>query len=60
MIGAVGAMTGVGGVNLTSTCDVFTQPAALVPVTVYTVFTVGLALTVAPVVALNPADGDHE
>jgi len=35
------------------------QPAALVPVTVYVVVTPGLAITVAPVVPLNPVAGAH-
>jgi hypothetical protein len=39
---------------------VFVHPLELVPVTVYAVVVVGLAITVAPVVAFNPADGDHE
>lgn len=30
-----------------------------VPVTVYTVVAVGLAMTVVPVVALSPVPGDH-
>jgi hypothetical protein len=33
------------------------QPEPFVPVTVYTVVTVGVAVTVAPVVALKVADG---
>ena len=37
-----------------------TQPNALVPVIVYVVVVVGLAVTVVPVVALNPVAGDHE
>lgn len=35
------------------------QPAAFVPVTVYTVVTVGDAVTDAPVDALSPDVGDH-
>lgn len=38
---------------------VFIQPLALVPATVYTVVTVGEAITVAPVVTFNPAAGDQ-
>jgi hypothetical protein len=36
-----------------------TQPNAEVPVIVYTVVVVGAAVTVAPVVALNPVAGDQ-
>ena len=36
------------------------QPLALVPVTVYVVELPGVAVTVAPVVALNPVEGVHE
>ena len=39
---------------------VFTQPLALVPLTVYVVVTVGEAVTFAPVVTLRPVDGDQE
>ena len=50
----------VGNVfTVTATVFVFTHPFALVPVTVYVVVTVGLATTVAPVLALNPLVGDH-
>lgn len=38
---------------------VLLQPAALVPVTVYVILLVGLAVTVAPVVAESPVAGDH-
>ena len=38
---------------VTVTGSVLTQPAALVPVTVYTVVAPGVQLTVAPVVALK-------
>lgn len=37
-----------------------TQPAALIPVTVYVAVAVPENVTVAPVDALRPADGDHE
>ena len=37
--------------------DVFEQPLASVPVTVYVVAADGMAFTVAPVVALRPVDG---
>ena len=46
--------------TVTVTVAVAVQPAALVPVTVYVVVTVGDALIVAPVVALRPVAGDHE
>ena len=39
---------------------VLTQPAALVPVTVYDVVAVGLAVIVVPVVAERPVDGAQE
>jgi len=39
--------------------SVFVQPPAPVPVTVYVVVTVGLAVTFVPIVALNPAAGDQ-
>ncbi len=35
------------------------EPHVPVPLTVYVVVTAGVATTVAPVVALNPAAGDH-
>jgi len=35
------------------------HPAALVPVIVYVVVVVGLAVTLVPVVALNPVAGDQ-
>jgi hypothetical protein len=43
--------------TVTVTVAVFVQPFALVPVTVYVVVAVGDAVTVAPVVALNPVAG---
>jgi hypothetical protein len=39
--------------------EVFTQPAALVPVTVYVVVEPTLHVTVAPVEALRPVAGDQ-
>ncbi len=39
--------------------DVPIQPEPSVPDTVYTVVTVGVAVTVAPVVALSPAEGNQ-
>ena len=50
-------MTG-GGFTVTVTCAVAVHPF-LVPVTVYVVVLVGVAVTLAPVVALNPVAGDH-
>lgn len=51
-------ITGVG-FTVTVAVVVPTQPAALVPVMVYVVVAVGLAVTPAPVVALSPVAGDH-
>jgi hypothetical protein len=45
--------------TVTVTAAVLLQPAALVPVTVYVIVDVGLAVTLAPVVADNPVDGDQ-
>lgn len=47
------------GFTDTETVAVFTQPVALVPVTVYVVEVVGVAFTLTPVVALNVAEGVH-
>ena len=49
------------GLGLTVTVKAFVeeQPLEFVPVTVYVVVTVGLAVTIAPVVALRFADGDQ-
>ena len=38
---------------------VLVQPEELVPVTMYVTVLPGLAVTLAPVVALNPVAGDH-
>lgn len=54
-----GTLTIGNGFTVTVTVPVFTHPAALVPVIVYVVVAVGLAVTLAPVVALNPVAGDH-
>jgi hypothetical protein len=54
VIVALGAFT-----TVTVTWSVFTQPFASVPVTVYVVVAVGLAVTAAVFVALKPVDGDH-
>jgi len=45
--------------TFTVTLVVVEHPAAEVPVTAYIVVAVGLALTVAPVVVLNPVEGDQ-
>ncbi len=46
------------GFTFTVTCAVFEQPP-LVPVTMYVVVELGFAVTVAPVVPLNPVAGDQ-
>jgi hypothetical protein len=46
--------------TVTVTVAVLVQPAADVPVTVYVVVDAGFALTVAPVVADKPVEGDQE
>ena len=45
--------------TVTVTDAVFVHPFASVPVTVYVVLTVGVAVTGVPVVALNPVEGVH-
>jgi hypothetical protein len=55
---AVAVTTG-NELTVTTTDAPAEQPAALVPVTLYVVFTVGDASTVPPVVADNPAVGTH-
>ncbi len=49
------------GVGFTSTVilSLFSQPFELVPVTIYLVVVVGLAVTEAAVVEFNPVDGLH-
>ena len=47
------------GLTVTATGAVLAQPPDVVPVTVYTVVTVGVAVTVAPVVADSPEEGAH-
>lgn len=54
----VSVMVGFG-LMITATVLVAVQPEAVVPVTVYTVLIVGLAVTVAPVIALSPVVGDQ-
>jgi hypothetical protein len=48
------------GLMVTVTCVVELHELLSVPVTVYVVVVFGLAVTVAPVVALNPIAGLHE
>jgi hypothetical protein len=55
-----GVITTVGnGLTVMVCVDVFTQPAALVPVMVYVVVAPTLQVTVAPVDALKPVAGDQ-
>ena len=56
---AAGTLMVGNGLTVTVTVVVPTQPAAEVPVTVYVVVVVGFAVTLAPVVALNPVAGDQ-
>ena len=49
-----------GVFTVTVTWPVALQPLMLAEVTVYMVVLDGLAITVAPLVADNPVDGDHE
>ena len=59
IVGEAGETVTVGnGVTVTVTVCVPLHPLA-VPVAVYVVVEDGLAVTVAPVVALNPPAGDH-
>jgi hypothetical protein len=56
----VGKFTDTVGVGLTVITTVaILEQVPVVPVTVYVVVEVGVAVTVAPVVALNPAAGAH-
>ena len=48
------------GFTVTVDVAVFWQPLISLSVTVYTFVAAGFAVTVAPVVALKPAAGDHE
>jgi hypothetical protein len=48
------------GLTVNVTVLVAEHPEALVPVTVYVVVAVGLAVTVSPVVADKAVLGDHE
>ena len=58
MLGAF-TLTNGNGKTVTTAVVVFKQPLAAVPVIVYVVVVVGLAVTLAPVVALNPVLGDQ-
>ena len=56
--GAAGLKVKLGnGFTVTTTVVVLVHPLAFVPVIVYVVVIVGFAVTVAPVVALNPVAG---
>lgn len=60
IVGLAGVTETTGnGFTLTVAVAVLVHPAALVPVTVYVIVLVGLAVTFAPVVALKPVDGDQ-
>ena len=48
------------GTTVTEDVVVPEQEFTLVPITVYTVVVVGVAVTVGPVVLLNPPGGAHE
>jgi hypothetical protein len=55
-----GVMVNVGsGLTVTTTVPEFIQPFELIPVTVYVMVRVGVAVTVAPVVALRFVFGAH-
>lgn len=47
------------GFTVTAVVNVPTHPPVVVPLSVYVVVTVGLAVTLAPLVELNPVPGDH-
>ena len=55
---AVGAIIGLFA-TVTNAVAIAVQPTPSVPVTVYVVVVKGLAVTLAPVVADNPVDGDQ-
>lgn len=60
MLGEVGVtVTFSDGDTVTVTLMVSLHPDTLVPIKVYVVVEAGLAVTVVPVVALNPVPGDH-
>ena len=56
---AEGTLMVGNGLTVTVAVVVPTQPAAEVPVMVYVVVEAGLAVTLAPVVALKPVAGDQ-
>jgi hypothetical protein len=60
-VGGVAVTEISDGTSFTVSADVAVpvQPLAAVPVTVYVVFDVGLAITVLPVVVFNPVAGDQ-
>ena len=47
------------GLTVTVTVDEEVHPFAFVPVTVYVVVEAGVAVTLLPVVELNPVEGDQ-
>jgi hypothetical protein len=60
MAGTLANVIAVGvGFTVIATVFVAVHPAALVPVTVYVLVDVGLAVTVSPVVADKPVAGDQ-
>ena len=52
-------LTTGSGLTITGTIVVPVQPLTSVPLTVYVVVVVGFALTLEPLVALKPVDGDQ-
>jgi hypothetical protein len=56
----VGLTVTTGAFTVTADVAVALQPLPSVPVTVYVVVVVGLAVTVVPVVGDKPATGNHE
>jgi hypothetical protein len=53
------ALIAGNGLTVTVTVALFVHPLLVMPVTVYVLVVVGLAITVAPVVAERPVAGDH-
>jgi hypothetical protein len=61
IIGEEGVIVTIGkGFTNTTTVVELTHPLASVPVTEYTVVTIGLAVTLDPVEDDNPLTGDHK
>ena len=60
VVGPLGVIVAVFEFTVTTEVVLFEHPLTVVPIIVYVVVIVGLAVTVAPVVALNPVDGDQE